>query len=302
MGAPSPNAGLESFIPLLLFRYTVTVDKNNVALRPVNSTPILARHLFETVQVVGYETAIGGEQDTPALLLATDAGVEREPLATGRELAYSLGERHCAGTLDGDTHDACERSAAPYCDRHTSKWACARCTGDCSLPLPSCREEHAVYLAAFAPATFKVGVTRSWRLDTRLREQGADRAAHLRTVTDGRVARQIEAEIAVDIGDRVRVPTKIRGLHRSVDEAAWEVLLADFEPLATYSFEYGLALTERPMAETLLTGTVRGAQGRVLVLDHNDSTYAVDVRNLVGYELTAGRTDRNLQSSLGAFG
>jgi hypothetical protein len=49
------------------------------------------------------------------------------------------------------------------------------------------------------------------------------------------------------------------------------------------------------------TGTVRGTQGRVLVLDRNGSTYAVDMRDLVGYEVTEGGTDRALQSSLGAF-
>ncbi|PSP46410.1 DUF2797 domain-containing protein, partial [Halobacteriales archaeon QH_6_66_25] len=173
--------------------------------------------------------------------------------------------------------------------------------GDCDLPLPSCREEHAVYLAAFAPATFKVGVTRSWRLDTRLREQGADRAAHLRTVADGRIARQIEAEIAADVGDRVRVPVKIRGLHRSVDDDAWAALLGEYEPLATFEFAYGLDLVERPMAETLAAGTVRGTTGRVLVLERAGSTYAVDLRDLVGYDLADGGTDRALQSSFAAF-
>ena len=254
------------------------------------------------MQVVGYETAVAGESETPALRVATDGSVEREPLAAGTDLAYALRERHCAGVVDGTTHEVCGRDSAPYCDRHTSRWACARCTGNCDLPLATCREEHAVYLAAFAPATFKVGVTRSWRLETRLREQGADRAAHLRTVTDGRVARQIEAEIAAEVGDRVRVPTKIQGLHQAVDESAWQSLLDRFDPLATYTFDYGLDLTERPMAETLLTGRVRGTQGRVLVLEHNDSTYAVDMRDLVGYDLAAERTDRDLQSSLGAFG
>ncbi len=260
-----------------------------------------AADLRRGVQVVGYETAAGGETDQAALVIATDGTVSREPLGPGHDLSYALGERHCAGTVEGDRHVACSRSKAPYCEQHTSRWACARCRGDCDLPLESCREEHAVYLAAFAPATFKVGVTRSWRLETRLREQGADRAAHLRTVADGRIARQIEADIAATVGDRVRVPAKVRGLHRSVDEEAWESLLGGFDPLATYSFEYGLALADRPMAETLATGTVRGTQGRVLVLDREGGTYAVDMRDLVGYELRAGEPDRNLQSSLAAF-
>jgi hypothetical protein len=253
------------------------------------------------VQIVDYETAPGSGVDHAALLVARDGAVRRESLAPGTTLSYTLGERHCAGIVDEVEHTPCTREKAPYCDQHTSRWACARCTGDCDLPLPSCTDEHAVYLAAFAPATFKVGVTRSWRLQTRLREQGADRAAHLRTVGDGRIARQIEADIAVDVGDRVRVPTKQNGLHRTVDENAWQDLLTDFDPLATYSFDYGLDLTERPVAETLATGTVRGTQGRVLVLDTNGSTYAVDMRDLVGYDLETGETDRQLQSSLGAF-
>jgi hypothetical protein len=164
-----------------------------------------------------------------------------------------------------------------------------------------CVADHAVYLAAFAPDTFKVGVTKAYRLETRLREQGADRAAHLRTVENGRIAREIEAELAESIPDRVRVGTKRRGLGRSVDDAAWRDLLAEFAPLGTFALDYGLDLAERPVDETLATGDVRGTKGRLLVLDHGGSTYAVDCRDLVGYDVTAGGTDRRLQSSLGAF-
>jgi hypothetical protein len=253
------------------------------------------------VQVVGYETAPGGEREQAALFLASDRSVTREPLGPGRKLSYQLDGRHCAGDITQGQHTPCDREGVPYCDRHTSRWACARCTGECDLPLPSCREEHAVYLAAFAPATAKVGVTRSWRLDTRLREQGADQAAHIRTVGNGRTARQIETEIAADVADRVRVPAKIRGLHLSVDEAVWQDLLDGYDPQETFSFEYGLDLAERPMAETLAAGTVRGTKGRVLVLERAGSTYAVDLRDLVGYELTDGDTDRALQSSFAAF-
>lgn len=258
------------------------------------------------VQIVGYESAPVGDDDRPRLYLADGDSVDSVWLTAGTELDYSLGDRHCAGALDGFgeptlTHTACGNEKAPYCDRHTSRWACARCTGDCSLPLESCQEEHAIYLAAFGPATFKVGVTRSWRLQTRLREQGSDRAAHLRTVENGRTARQIEADIATEIGDRVRVPTKVSGLHRDVSEEAWRELRREFEPIATFTFEYGFTLADRPMAETIAAGTVRGTQGRVLVLDRGETTYAVDMRALVGHEVTAGGTDRALQSSFAAF-
>jgi hypothetical protein len=253
------------------------------------------------VQLVGYDTGVGEDSAGPALLVATDGDVDRVSLAQGRDLAYRLGERHCAGSVEGDRHFSCHHDPAPYCRDHSSRWPCARCRGDCDLPIAACREEHAVYLAAFAPATFKVGVTRSWRLATRLREQGADRAAHIRTVSDGAIARQLEADIATDLGDTVGVPTKITGLHRSVDASAWRSVLADHEVIETFDLAYGLDLTDRPVQETLATGTVRGTQGRVLVLDNGGSTYAVDMRDLVGYESTTGGTDQQLQSSLGAF-
>ena len=261
------------------------------------------------MQIVGYET--GAEGDEPAALLIADEGaVDREPLVPGRELCYTLGDRRCAGTVtardrgeDGDEiHRACENPDAPYCPEHTHRWPCARCVGDCELPLESCREEHVVYLAAFAPGRFKVGVTRSWRLETRLREQGADRAAHIRTVVDGQVARQVEADIAAGIPDRVRIPEKVAGLHRSVDEDAWQELLAEFDVIEAFDFEYGLDLDAQPVAETLATGTVLGTQGRVLVLAREAGTYAVDLRDLVGHEIETGASSRDLQSSLGSFG
>lgn len=251
------------------------------------------------MQVVGYDTAPG--DDGAALLVAAGSDVDRVSLAPGTDLAYTLGERRCAGTLTADGHVACDRPTAPYCDQHVSRWPCARCRGDCAKPVDACDEEHAIYLAAFAPDTFKVGVTRRWRLEERLNEQGADRGAHVRTTVDGRVARQVEADWAEDIPDRVQVPEKIAGLHRAVDGAAWEALLDDFTVQDRFEFTYRPDLDARPVAETLATGTVRGTKGRVLVLEGGGGTYAVDMRGLVGHVLTEGGTDRELQSSLGSF-
>ena len=273
------------------------------------------------MQIVGYDTAGAAERE-PALRLARDGdrtvghggrtalpaddlagggAVERVPLTPGTSLEYTLGERRCAGVLDGESHRACPNDRAPYCADHTDDWVCARCTGTCLKAEMDCYQEHAVYLAAFAPATFKVGVTRLERLDARWREQGADRAAHLHSVSNGRLAREIEAEIAADVGDSVRVPTKIEGLARPVDDDAWRSLLAAFDPVRTADLDYGLDLDARPVADTLAAGSVRGLKGRVLVLERAATTYAVDLRDLVGYEVTTGRSERDLQSSLGAF-
>ena len=260
------------------------------------------------MQIVGYDTS------GPGLLLShadggTEAGsnppaeVEFVPLDPGIELDYALGDRHCAGAVTDSGHTPCSESAAPQCPQHRSTWVCAKCTGTCLKDEMDCVEPHVVYLAAFAPDTFKVGVTKEWRLETRLREQGADRGARLTTVPDGRVARRREAAIAESIPDRVRVPTKRAGLHRSVDADAWTTLLSSFDVADgdRFSFEYGLDLRDRPVAETIAAGTVRGAKGRLLVVDRAGTTYAVDMRDLVGHEVTPGAASRDLQASLGAW-
>jgi hypothetical protein len=252
------------------------------------------------VQIVGYDTAAGDGE--PALFVADAGTVVSEALTRGNELSYTLGERRCAGTVVDGEHRSCPTEGGPYCEVHTRSWVCARCTGTCSKPVANCHEEHSVYLAAFAPDTFKVGVTKRWRLDVRLREQGADRGAHVHTVPDGRIAREIEAEIASEVPDRVGLLTKIRGLHRTVDEDAWRELLSGFDVIETATFDYGLSIDERPIPETLVSGTVRGTKGRVLVLERGGTTYAVDMRDLVGHELREGESERDLQSSLGAFG
>lgn len=252
------------------------------------------------MQVVGYDAGAG--RDDPALVLAEGGELEREPLTAGRTIEYALGDRRCAGTIAGEEHVACDDRRAPYCEAHSRTWVCARCTGTCLKDEMDCFEDHAVYLAAFAPARFKVGVTRASRLDTRLREQGADRGAHVHTVSNGRIAREIEREIARDLPDRVRVPAKIRGLGREVDQEAWDALLEEFDVIDRATFEYDLDLSDRPVAETIASGTVVGTKGRVLVLERGGTTYAVDLRDLVGCEVREGSVDRSLQSSLGAFG
>ncbi|MGM0389408.1 MAG: DUF2797 domain-containing protein [Natrinema limicola] len=252
------------------------------------------------MQLVGYEPSGRGS----ALLISDGSGeIDHRSLAAGDDLAYTLGERHCAGTIDETgTHVACDRPSAPYCEYHTSTWVCARCTGTCLKDEMDCHEDHAVYIAAFAPETFKVGVTKLWRLETRLREQGADRAAHVHTVSNGRIARELEAGIAQRLVDRVRTGPKVAALAADIDEDAWEAVLTEFDVIERFDFDYGLDLETRPVRETLASGTIVGVKGRLLVLVNGGTTYAVDLRDLVGYDLEAGRSDRNLQSSLGSFG
>jgi hypothetical protein len=265
------------------------------------------------VQIVGYDTSDPGllvshaagdsDSDTDAADPDAPGDVEFLALEPGTELDYALGKRHCAGAVTEAGHIPCSEPAAPQCSQHRSTWVCAKCTGTCLKDEMDCVEPHVVYLAAFAPDTFKIGVTREWRLETRLREQGADRGARLTTVPDGRIAREREAEIAESVPDRVRVPTKRAGLHRDVDADAWAELLSSYDVADEdrFTFDYGLDLRDRPVAETIGAGTVRGVKGRLLILDRAGTTYAVDLRDLVGHEVTPGAASRDLQASLGAW-
>ena len=252
------------------------------------------------MQLVGYEPSGRG----PALQVAEDERVVEHPLKPDTELAFTLTGRRCAGEVESATgrHHPCDRPEAPYCPEHASTWICARCTGTCLKDEMDCFDEHAVYLAAFAPDTVKVGVTRRERLETRLTEQGADRGACIHTVSNGRIAREIEAEIAREIPDRIAVDRKVDGFGASVDDAWWERMLVDFDVTERVEPEYGFTLERRPVRETVATGRVVGVKGRVLVLDRGGTSYAVDLRDLVGHRVESVPDERSRQSSLGSFG
>lgn len=265
------------------------------------------------MQVVDYDPGVGqisyDPEDgideanrTPSLLVADDGRIQQVSLVPGENLSFTLGDRHCAGTYRGETHQPCDNPEAPACTEHTDTWRCARCTGNCELPLPSCTDVHAVYVAAFAPRTFKIGVTRLYRLYARLLEQGADFGAHVHTVSNGRIARQLEQDYARNIPDRIAISEKLVSLVESVDREAWRSLLDDFTVLETFDLEYGLSLQTQPVHETLATGTVLGVKGRLLILENGGDSYVVDTRDLLGHELLPVATDRELQSSLGNFG
>lgn len=248
------------------------------------------------MQIVGYDPT-----PSPSIYLAEDGRVEQYPLTVGDRLTFSLGARHCAGRIEANRHLLCDEAKAPRCAHHEDTWICARCRGTCLKDEMDCHFEHDVYLAAFAPDEFKVGVTRTGRFRERLTEQGADRGVRIRRVTNGRIAREIEAEIATDLPDRIEMQTKLDGLTRSVDEGAWDDLLAGFDVHERYRPTYSLALDSPPIPETVARGEIVGIKGRILCLTWSGSTYATDLRGLVGHHIEPEATTREVQSGLGAF-
>jgi len=87
----------------------------------------------------------------------------------------------------------------------------------------------------------------------------------------------------------VRTGPKVAALAAAVDEAAWESALAEFDVLERFDFDYGIDLEARPVRETIASGTVVGVKGRLVALANGGTTYAVDMRDLVGYDLAEAR-------------
>ena len=261
------------------------------------------------MQIVGFESGLdaleydlidgtNNEPDAPHLILEKNGELDRIYLEQGGFVDYKLGERRCAGSIANGVHESCGEHKVPYCIEHTNDWICARCTGNCDLPLQSCKEVHAVYIAGFSPSTFKVGVTRMSRLITRLKEQGARKAAHIETVSNGRTARQIERGIADKIKDRVISKEKINGIGQYVSEKEWDTIIADYKTVKTFDLEYGFELEYPPIPAVILSGEIIGIEGRFLILKISNDNYAVDLRDLIGYEIEEGNQEISLQTSL----
>lgn len=267
-----------------------------VSLFEKTEVPLPTRFSRLVVQIVGYEST-----PDPSLLIAEDARVESIPLSPGRTLEFPLGDRQCAGSIDETRHITCGSASVPWCPEHTDTWICARCRGTCLKDVMDCHDPHVVYLAIVAPDAIKVGVTKAHRIERRLHEQGADRGVTIHEVANGRIAREIEADIANTHPERIRTSQKITGLSHRIDDTAWEDILERYEPIDTYHPEYDLDLDEQPIHETVAWGTVRGVKGRLLVLDAGGSTYVTDVRDLVGYHIAPDMSDHSLQSGLAAF-
>ena len=258
----------------------------------LRTTPIRA-----TVQIVGYDQA-----PDPALAIASDGNVERTALAPGTTLSFALKDRRCAGRIEDGDHVSCDRTDAPWCAAHTRTWICARCRGDCRLETADCVVPHAVYLALFAPDIVKVGVTKRWRVERRLLEQGADRGAVVYPAANGRMARRIERSLGRQFPDRIRIADKIAGLRRPLEEHGCQRTLDQYPPITTYRLDYQLALRSQPIPATLAQGTVRGVKGRLLVLEVDDSVYVTDLRALVGHVITTDTSGSPpLQQGLTAF-
>ena len=223
------------------------------------------------------------------------------------EICFTFHERGCAGTMVDGKYIPCDSDSAPFCERCEPLDYCVICRGDCLKPNKDCFQEHAVYLAYFAPDNIKVGVTRASRLEDRLREQGADLGAVLAIFPDGQRARQEEHQISQNIPSTVSTEAKIAGLNRKPNMRVWKKVIESFGISRDIALDFfSEPLWMRPLQlsmheGTTVTGRVVGLKGNVLVLEKFDTLYALNCYSLIGYDIGFEPGPVNLQASLRAF-
>lgn len=246
-----------------------------------------------------------------------DEGAHKEIVTAHERMAFVIADaRRCIGyRAPGSSHlEPCPDNAftprssqCAACAERAMMLPCLRCTGlRCHNPArrDGCvqPDNHATYLAAFAPGIIKVGVSRWERRERRVREQGA-RAALIIARDDGQMVRRIEAAVAaLGIPDRISPSERVRalyeggepevlerelerisaGLRRRLPPSAWlrPPEPVRLEPLVTLDAHPRML---HPRVGEPLAGPIRAAAGSLIILEREDAPVAVELSSLIGF-------------------
>ncbi|RLI97617.1 MAG: hypothetical protein DRO96_00010 [Candidatus Aenigmatarchaeota archaeon] len=139
------------------------------------------------------------------------------------ELSWKIGKKYCTGYWKNG-YRPCPKNAeisrgskCQICMQLDEYFRCVKCDGSVCLNTNARRQcmsdEFFLYLVSFN-SLLKVGISRTFRLKTRLVEQGADFGAKLMKIKDGKKARKIEQEVSKKLGivDRVNGSEKFEHL------------------------------------------------------------------------------------------
>src|SRR5271157_1465381 len=224
------------------------------------------------------------------------------------DIALVLKKRGCAGRWEGDKYIPCDSGTAPYCDHCCGlPDPCIMCRGECRKTDKTCDIGHSVYLAIFSPGLVKVGISRTWRLETRLMEQGADVGLEIGRFPDGELARKRERGLASLYPDRATFENKLDGIAQKVSGEVLQKLCGKYEVERVLQFDYFKEdlwmkpILLAPHENMALSGRVLGVKGQVLVIEKGNSLYAVNLDGLIGYEAETGTGSIILQTSLLEF-
>ena len=271
--------------------------------------------------VEGLVTGAGWREEGLSLELRLSS-LEKElhSLHIGSILAFSIdAPRNCIGYRPPgaqslipcpDSATGISSTQCPSCFEKALILPCLRCTGErCRNPArrESCvrPDNHALYLASFAPGVIKVGVTRWERRQERLAEQGA-RAAIICGRDDGQMVRRAESQIKrLGVPDRLQPREKLRLLTVACDVAQMEQELVEVLaglkrrmhaswiepeqiPMPSIDVLSSVPRLLEPKPGMALRGEVMAISGQTLLV-RNDSNeiVALEVTSLAGYQMSA---------------
>ena len=256
----------------------------------------------------------------PFLFFINGSGLEKLSLFD-TQLNMSFGKRRCTGFFSDGKYSICPSQAqveggynCASCRIRDIFFLCMQCDGsECinQKRREACKEEsYFVYLVSFG-SLIKVGISNEFRFMERMIEQGADIAAKIARVKDGKTVREIETGIMKYLGiiDRITGPTKNNNLFSKPNESmkrlsACLTMLREskfkeflIEP-EIYDLRKHYRLHNVPFPPSLmsikdgssLSGTVVAAKGNILVLNSAHNFYSVNAHELIGRTVTTGDT------------
>ncbi len=222
------------------------------------------------------------------------------------DVALVLGKRGCVGKWDGEVHVPCDSDQAPVCDRCGAGTVdpCVMCRGVCRKQEKTCLQEHSVYLAVFAPGLIKVGVSKAFRLEKRLAEQGADAGFEIARLPDGEAARQMEAGLRSQYPDRMAFEDK---LAPGPVDGAIDTITKNYTVLRSLRFRHFSRelwmqpIVIKPREGMAVSGTTVGIKGQALVIEKLGTLYGLNLDSLAGYDCEVKKGRASLQSSLHTY-
>lgn len=252
-------------------------------------------------------------EDWKPVLIAREENKQKKIDLMDKDICLKIGKRYCIGFHKDGKHNPCPSSAAVSgewfckdCMKNDDFFPCVKCVGSFCFnenQREKCIDnEYYLYLAAF-DSFLKIGVSYKFRLLERLVEQGADFAAKIALIQDGKYVRKLEQKIKhiLNITDRVRGYQKHKLLFADPNNSVLSITNA-IEKLnqnnikivdpAIYDLRHYYKLHKvmsQPKSMEIkddmeIEGKVVAAKGNILILEKGDF-FAINAHRLIGREV-----------------
>lgn len=252
---------------------------------------------------------------TPSISMDDGTRVE----IMGKQMTMRVGAKRCIGYARNGAHQPCPHNALAsngyycnYCRVSDDFFLCVKCNGSECInrkQRAGCEKaQYFVYLASFS-GLIKVGISQQHRFLERLVEQGADFAAKICQVKDGKEVRLVENRIREELSIVDSVTGKEKNALLFADpNAAISSMLAAVRSVRSNGFAQHLIDTEiydlrhyygldgvaiKPQYKELhdgmqLSGRVAAVKGNLIIMEFAESANsfsAINAHSLVGRDV-----------------